>query len=103
MRADERTYCSRYKDKNFIFKLAKKFKHDDRDVVCEKCVEMTMATHPIVTNPWLLNPWRPEDLPCALPVAGVGMVISEDMVRAIGKLKSGKAGGPSSIMVDMMK
>ena len=37
-RADERTIRSRYKDKNFIFKLAKKFKHDNRDVVGEKCV-----------------------------------------------------------------
>ena len=55
----------------------------------------------------LLNvefPWNPEDLSEERPVEGPREPISLEMItKAISKMASGKAGGPSGIVAEMLK
>ena len=55
----------------------------------------------------LLNvefPWDSESLPDIEPVAGPPPSVSVEMIeRALSKLKSGKAAGPSGIIAEMMR
>ena len=55
----------------------------------------------------LLNvefPWDEDALPAALPVEGPPPPITDEMViKALGRMKSVKAAGPSGIIVEMLK
>ena len=100
-----------------IHRMAKQMRRDNQDV----CGEMPVRNNEGVLclgeeermKAWvehyksLLNvefPWDESALPEAPPVAGPPPSISEEkVIKALGKMKSGKAGGPSGIIVEMLK
>ena len=104
-------------DKNRIFKMAKRLKRDNVDVVGETCArnddgKLTLSIDDKL-KAWqshyqkLLNvefPWNAENLSEEAPVEGPAIKITSEMVsKAISKMKSGKAAGPSGIIIEMIK
>ena len=99
-----------------IFKMAKQMKRDNQDVTGEKCIKDDSGNLSIddaaKKRAWkqhyerLLNeefPWNPDELH-ADPIEGPPITISIEMVKkAIAKMKSGKAPGPSGIVAEMLK
>ena len=100
-----------------IFRLANQMRKENVDVVGDKPVkndtgEMSMSEE-AKQNGWaehyerLLNvefDWDPDHLSNEPPLEGPPIPITIDMVKkAISKMKSGKAAGPSSIVVEMIK
>ena len=99
-----------------IFKIAKQLRKDNQDVVGDKCVKDDLGNLSFDNEAkkvaWkqhyerLLNEefsWNPEDL-TANPVVGPPIHIDvETVVKAITKMKTGKAAGPSGIVADMLK
>ena len=100
-----------------IFRLANKMRKENVDVVGDKPVkndagEMSMSEE-AKQNAWaehyerLLNiefDWDPDHLSNEPPLEGPPIPITIDMVKkAISMMKSGKAAGPSGIVVEMIK
>ena len=100
-----------------IFRLANQMRKENVDVVGDKPVkndtgEMSMSEE-AKQNAWaehyerLLNvefDWDPDHLSNEPSLEGLPIPITIDMVKkAISKMKSGKAAGPSSIVVEMIK
>ena len=100
-----------------IFRLANQMRKENVDVVGDKPVkndtgEMSMREE-AKQNAWaehyerLLNvefDWDPDHLSNEPPLEGPPIPITIDMVKkAISKMKSGKAAGPSGIVVEMIK
>ena len=98
-----------------IFKIAKQLRKDNQDVVGDNVSKMTQVTsldNEAKKVAWkqhyerLLNEefsWNPEDL-TADPVVGPPIHIDVEMVvKAITKMKTGKAAGPSGIVAEMLK
>ena len=99
-----------------IFKIAKQLRKDNQDVVGDKCVKDDSGNLSFDNEAkkvaWkqhyerLLNEefsWNPEDL-TADPVVGPPIYIDVEMVvKAITKMKTGKAAGPSGIVAEMLK
>ena len=100
-----------------IFPLANQMRKENVDVVGHKPVkndtgEMSMSEE-AKQNVWaehyerLLNvefDWDPDHLSNEPPLEGPPIPITIDMVKkAISKMKSGKAAGPSGIVVEMIK
>ena len=100
-----------------IFRLANQMRKENVDVVGDKPVkndtgEMSMSEE-AKQNAWaehyerLLNvefDWDPDHLSNEPPLEGPPIPITIDMVKkAISKMKSGKAAGPSGIVVEMIK
>ena len=99
-----------------IFKIAKQLRKDNQDVVGDKCVKDDSGNLSFDNEAkkvaWkqhyerLLNEefsWNSEDL-TADPVVGPPIHIDVEMVmKAITKMKTGKAAGPSGIVAEMLK
>ena len=99
-----------------IFCLAYQMRKENVDVVGDKPVkndtgEMSMSEE-AKQNAWaehyerLLNfefDWDPDHLSNEPLLDGPPIPITIDMVKAISKMKSGKAAGPSGIVVEMIK
>ena len=100
-----------------IFRLANQMRKENVDVVGDKPVkndtgEMSMSKE-AKQNAWaehyerLLNvefDWEPDHLSNEPPLEGPPIPITIDMVKkAISKMMSGKAAGPSGIVVEMIK
>ena len=100
-----------------IFRFANQLRRENCDVVGDKPVKndaggMSMSEE-AKQNAWaehykrLINvefDWNPDRLSNELPLEGPPIPITIDMVKkAISKMKSGKAAGPSGIVVDMIK
>ena len=99
-----------------IFKIAKQLRKDNQDVVGDKCVKDDSGNLSFDNEAkkvaWkqhyerILNEefsWNPEDL-TADPVVGPPIHIDVEMVvKAITKMKTGKAAGPSGIVAEMLK
>ena len=99
-----------------IFKIAKQLRKDNQDVVGDKCVKDDSGNLSFDNEAkkvaWkqhydrLLNEefsWNPEDL-TADPIVGPPIHIDVEMVvKAITKMKTGKAAGPSGIVAEMLK
>ena len=99
-----------------IFKIAKQLRKGNQDVVGDKCVKDDLGNLSFDNEAkkvaWkqhyerLLNEefsWNPEDL-TADPVVGPRIHIDVEMVvKAITKMKTGKAAGPSGIVAEMLK
>ena len=100
-----------------IFRLANQMRKENVDVVGDKPVkndteEMSMSEE-AKQNAWaehyerLLNvefDWDPDHLSNEPPLEGPPIPITIDIVKkAISKMKSGKAAGPSGIVVEMIK
>ena len=100
-----------------IFRLADQMRKENVDVLGDKPVmndagEMSMSEE-AKQNAWaehyerLLNvefDWDPNHLSNELPTEGPPIPITIDMVKkAISKMKSGKAAGPSGIVVETIK
>ena len=92
-------------------------KSDNADIVGEKCIRMDGGKLALTLDEklsaWqahydrLLNEeftWDPDTLSNELPVQGPAIEITTEMVStAILKMKSGKAAGPSGIIIEMIK
>ena len=92
-------------------------KDENCDVIGEKCIKDSNGTIAYTDTDklavWkehyskLLNvefPWDSEALPQTHPVSGPPPHISEELVRfAMGKLKAGKAAGPSGVIAEMFR
>ena len=105
------------KDCNKIFKMAKKMKVENGDVIGNKCVkdydsnivfgdkEKLCVWKAHYEN--LLNvefDWDKNNLSTELPIEGPPIKLEKDMIaEAILKLKEGKACGPSGIGIEMIK
>ena len=103
--------------KNDIFKLARRMKDENCDVVGEKCIKdengVIAFDDPSKLRVWkehyekLLNvefPWDSDSLPDVPPIAGPPPRISADMVAStLKKMKSGKAPGPSGLVAEMLR
>ena len=98
-----------------IFRLANKMRKENVDVVGEKPVknyagEMSMS-EVAKQNAWAEHyerlhnvefDWNPDHLSNEPPLEGPPIPITIDMMKAISKMKSGKAAGPSGIVVEMI-
>ena len=104
-------------DCSAIFKLARRMKNDSRDVVGENCIRGDNGKL-VFNNAELLQSWRSHydrllneefewdanSLSVVNPVEGPPIFFTEEMIgKAIEKLKSGKAPGPSGITAEMIK
>ena len=100
-----------------IYRLAKQMRRDNQDVMGEKPVKNDAGQLSLDEEAkraaWkehyerLLNvefPWNPEDLSKESPVEGPSEPITLEMItKAISKMASGKAAGPSGIVAEMLK
>ena len=100
-----------------VYRLAKQMRHDNQDVMGEKPVKndagQLSLDEEAKKEAWrehyerLLNvevPWNPEDLSEESPVEGPSEPITLEMItKAISKMASGKAAGPSGIVAEMLK
>ena len=114
--AEEKKFSDLKPGMDDIFKIAKQLRKDNQDVVGDKCVKDdsgNLSFHNEAKKvAWkqhyerLLNEefsWIPEDL-TADPVVGPPIHIDVEMVvKAITKMKTGKAAGPSGIVAEMLK
>ena len=105
------------KDCNKIFKLAKKMKVENADIIGDKCVKdknnNLALSEKDKLHTWkehyeqLLNvefDWDENVLSTEPSVEGPAIEITSDMVAdAVSKMKDGKACGPSGIMIEMVK
>ena len=100
-----------------VYRLAKQMRRDNQDVMGEKPVKNDAGQLSLdeesKKEAWkehyerLLNvefPWNPEDLSEESPVEGPSEPITLEMItKAITKMASGKAAGPSGIVAEMLK
>ena len=100
-----------------VYRLAKQIHRDNQDVMGEKPVKndagQLSLDEEAKKEAWtehykrLLNvefPWNPEDLSEESPVEGPSEPITLEMItKAISKMTSGKAAGPSGIVAEMLK
>ena len=100
-----------------IYRLAKQMRRDNQDVMGKKPVKNDAGQLSLDEEAkraaWkehyecLLNvefPWNPEDLSKESPVEGPSEPITLEMItKAISKMASGKAAGPSGIVAEMLK
>ena len=100
-----------------VYRLAKQMRRDNQDVIGEKPVKndagQLSLDEEAKKEAWrehyerLLNvefPWNPEDLSEESPVEGQSEPITLEMItKAISKMASGKAAGPSGIVAEMLK
>ena len=100
-----------------VYCLAKQMRRDNQDVMGEKPVKndegLLSLDEDAKKEAWkehyerLLNvkfPWNPEDLSVESPVEGPSEPITLEMItKAINKMASGKAAGPSGIVAEMLK
>ena len=100
-----------------VYRLAKQMRRDNQDVLGEKPVKndagQLSLDEEAKKEAWrehyerLLNvefPWNPEDLSEESPVEGPSEPITLEMItKAISKMASGKAAGPSGIVAEMLK
>ena len=93
-----------------LYCLAKQLRCDNQDVMGEKPVkndEDRKKEALIEHQERLLNvefPWIPEDLSVESTIEGPSEPITSEMItKAINKMASGKAAGPSGIVADMLK
>ena len=100
-----------------VYRLAKQMRRDNQDVMGEKPVKndagQLSLDEEAKKEAWrehyerLLKvefPWNPEDLSEESPVEGPSEPITLEMItRAISKMASGKAAGPSGIVAEMLK
>ena len=100
-----------------VYRLAKQMRCDNQDVMGEKPVKndagQLSLDEEAKKEAWrehyerLLNvefPWNPEDLSEESPVEGPSEPITLEMItKAISKMASGKAAGPSGIVAEMLK
>ena len=103
--------------KNFIFKLAKRMKRETQDIVGDKCVKndegcLTYNDSAKVKArksyyERLLNVefmWNSDSFSDLNPKIGPPLYITEEMIsKAIAKMKTGKAAGPSGIVIEMIR
>ena len=102
--------------KIFIFKLAKRMKRENQYIAGDKCVKnnegcLTYYDYAKLKakkshNERLLNVefmWNSDSLPDLNPKIGPPLYITEEMISvAIAKMKTGKAAGPSGIVIEMI-
>ena len=114
--AEEKKFSDLKPGMDDIFKIAKQLRKDNQDVVGDKCVKDDSGNLSFDNEAkkvaWkqhyerLLNEefsWNPEDL-TADPVVGPPIHVDVEMVvKAIIKMKTGKAAGPSGIVAEMLK
>ena len=118
--AERLKFCEELEDvdrKGNVFRVAKQLVRKNRDVVGAGCVKDNVGKI-VVEEDKLLEVWKKhydrisneefswdrEGLTDVRPVCGPGEKISEEEVEAaIGKMKLGKAGGPSGVVADMLK
>ena len=114
--AEEKKFSDLKPGMDDIFKIAKQLRKDNQDVVGDKCVKDDSGNLSFDNEAkkvaWkqhyerLLNEefsWNSEDL-TADPVVGPPIHIDVEMVvKAITKMKTGKAAGPSGIVAEMLK
>ena len=118
--AERLKFCEELKDedrKGNVFRVAKQLVRKNRDVVGAGCVRDNSGKI-VVEEDRLLEVWKEhydrisneefswdrEGLTDVRPVCGPGERISEEEVEAtIGKMKLGKAAGPSGVVADMLK
>ena len=114
--AEEKKFSDLKPGLDDIFKIAKQLRKDNQDVVGDKCVKDDSGNLSFDNEAkkvaWkqhyerLLNEefsWNPEDL-TADPVVGPPIHRDVEMVvKAITKMKTGKAAGPSGIVAEMLK
>ena len=100
-----------------VYRLAKQMRCDNQDVMGEKPVKndagQLSLDEEAKKEAWrehyerLLNvefPWNPEDLSEESPVESPSEPITLEMItKAISKMASGKAAGPSGIVAEMLK
>ena len=104
-------------DRDRMFKRAREIKDTTKDVTREKCVRDDKGNITISDeaklHAWkkhyqrLLNvkfPWNKNSLKSSAAVEGPAIFVTEDIViEAIKKIKQEKVGGPSGVMVEMIK
>ena len=118
--AERLKFCEELEDldrKGNVFRVAEQLVRKNRDVVGAGCVKNNVGKI-VVEEDKLLEVWKEhydrmsneefswdrEGLTDVRPVCGPGEKISEEEVgAAIGKMKLGKAGGPSGVVADMLK
>ena len=100
-----------------VYRLAKQMRRDNQDVMGEKPIKndegLLSLDEDAKKEAWkehyerLLNvefPWNPDDLSVESPVEGPSEPITLEMItKAINKMASGKAAGPSGIVAEMLK
>ena len=118
--AERLKFCEELEDvdrRGNVFRVAKQLVRKNRDVVGAGCVRDNLGKI-VVKEDKLLEVWKEhydrisneefswdkEGLTDVRPVCGPGEKISEEEVEAaIGKMKLGKAAGPSGVVADMLK
>ena len=118
--AERLKFCEELEDedrKGNVFRVAKQLVRKNRDVVGAGCVRDNVGKI-VVEEEKLLEVWKEhydkisneefswdrEGLTEVKPVCGPGEKISEvEVEAAIGKMKLGKAAGPSGVVADMLK
>ena len=98
-----------------VYRLAKQMRPDNQDVMGEKPVKNDAGQLSLdeesKNEAWkehyerlLVFPWNPEDLSEESPAEGPSEPITLEMItKAITKMASGKAAGPSGIVAEMLK
>lgn len=104
-------------EKQVVFKVAKQMMKTNQDVVGEKCVRDDNGSLAFTDNAkkkaWkahyqrLLNEefeWNKDSLTQVDPVHGPAIRIEKEMVvEAVNKMKTGKAAGPTGVVIEMLK
>ena len=102
---------------NYVFKSARKLNRENQDIVGDKCVKDDEGNiaydDEAKLEAWrqhyqrLLNvefEWSEDDLSEVSPVEGAPPFITFSMVlKAIARMKQGKAAGPSGVVIEMIK
>ena len=114
--AEEKKFSDLKPGMDDIFKIAKQLRKDNQDVVGDKCVKDDLGNLSFDNEAkkvawkqhyeWLLNEefsWNPEDLTADTVVGPPIHIDVEMVVKAIIKMKTGKAAGPSGIVAEMLK
>ena len=99
-----------------VFRIAKQMRKQNQDVIGRNLSRMMAGPCVLVYDAkkiaWkehykkLLNvefPWDRDSLPAVDPIDGPPVLVTADMVsKAIGKMKLGKAAGPSGVVAEML-
>ena len=115
--ASESKFAKLERDPSEIHRMAKQMSRENQDVCGEMPIRNKQGELCLDESrrmkAWeehyksLLNvefPWDEAALPEAPPISGAFPQITDQMViKALGKMKCGKAAGPSGIIVDMLK